>query len=469
MSVPSSFNNSGSYFEAVSQFFSTYSWIYCTSNANCLLSIDSMPLDFKSYFLSISNKKLNLFPLIQENVDDCPSSLTSFRKELDILTPKNIENSVHSPHAKVAQKARNQKGISAKKMLEIRKLSKHVSDHCGETQVVVDLGAGLGYLSQALYELNPNYLILGLESVKSRVEKARQRCVRYLPPAAINSVVYQQHFINADSSSYINALASDLAMNNGCSEVMKISIVGLHACADLSINAMLLFLKMSKVQCLHIMPCCYHKLELRAIINGVSDHIINFPLSSALRNSIKIINQNLCLNTPFLRLACQQTSSHWDRDRTVEAHEEHGYQMYMRGLAEAVLNTSEIVKPIKNISSTPKYPITMFDLRSRFQLFSKESDVSIEWNSSHEEKFVELSLKYPDTQGPRLAEALTCLQTSMQKLCENVVLLDRLCYLEEMAARRKIPIEAQYKTLLDEKISPRCQVLVAKKIRVKTF
>ncbi|KAH8286809.1 hypothetical protein KR054_011086 [Drosophila jambulina] len=463
MSIPSSFNNTGTYLESVSKFLSTYSWIYRTSNANCLLSIDTMPLDFKSYFLNISNEKLNLFPLLQENLGDCPYSLISFRQELDNLTPRNIDDSVYRSHCKVAQRTRNQKGISEKKLLEIKQFSKHINDHCAETQVLVDLGAGLGYLSQALYELKPSYLIVGLEADKSRVDKARQRCVSYMPPAAIKSVIYQQHFINADSNSYIDALASELAKNNGCSEVRTISIIGLHACADLSINAMLLFLKMSKVQCLHIMPCCYHKLELRANIHGVSENLTNFPLSSALRKSIETINQNLFLNRPFLRLACQQTNSHWDRERTVDAHEEHGYRMYTRALAEAILHTTEIVKPKKNISSTPKYPITMFVLRSRFQLLSKESGVSLEWNSTHEAKFLELNLKHPDTQGPRLAEALTCLQTSIQKLCENVVLLDRLCYLEEMAARQKIPIKAQYNTLLDEKISPRCQVLVAEK------
>ncbi|KAH8234536.1 hypothetical protein KR032_009135 [Drosophila birchii] len=460
MSVPSSFTNSQTYLDAVSKFLNTYSWIYRTSNANCLLSIDSMPLDFKSYFLSISNKNLNVFPRIHENLDDCPPSLISFRQELDILIPKNEEDSVYS--SKVDQKARNQNGISAKKMLEIKQLSKHVNDHCKDSHVLVDMGAGLGYLSQALYEIKPNCLILGLEADKSRVDKARQRCVSYLPPAAIKSVIYQQHFITADSSSYINALVSELVIKNGNSDELRISIIGLHACGDLSINAMLLFLKMSNVQCLHIMPCCYHKLELRAH-NGVSDHITNFPLSSALRNSIETINQNLFLNRPFLRLACQQASSHWDCDRTVESHAEHGYRMYMRALAEAVLHTGEIVKLKKNISSTPKYPITMFEIRSRFQLFSKESGMSMEWNSSHEAKFVELGIKYPDTQGPRLAEALTCLQTSIQKLCENVVLLDRLCYLEEIAASQKIPIKAKYNTLLDEKISPRCRVLVAEK------
>ncbi|KAH8351249.1 hypothetical protein KR059_012446 [Drosophila kikkawai] len=466
MSIPSSFNNSETYLEAASKFLSTYSWIYRTSNTNCLLSIESMPLDLKDYFLSISNEKLNLVPLLQENLGDCPLSLISFRQELNILTPKQIED-VNNSNCKVTQKAKNQKGISAKKMLEIKNLSQHVNDHCAESQVLVDLGAGLGYLSQALFDLKPNYLILGLEADKSRVEKARQRRLSYLPPDAIKSVIYQQHFVNADSSPYINALTTELAKNNGFSEVVTISIIGLHACADLSINAMLLFLKMPKVRCLHIMPCCYHKLELRSHGNGVRDHITNFPLSKALHKSIQKTNQNLFLNRPFLRLACQQTSSHWDRDCTAEAHEEHGYRMYMRALAEAVLNTTEIVKPKKNISFTPKYPITMFKLRSGFQVFSKESSESIEWNSTHEAKFLEFSLKYPNTQGPRLAEALTCLQTAIQKLCENVVLLDRLCYLEEMAASQNIPIKAQYKILLDEKISPRCQVLVAEKCGLK--
>lgn len=237
-----------------------------------------------------------------------------------------------------------------------------------------------------------------------------------MPPAATKSVIYQQHFINADSNTYINALASELAVSNGCLEVETISIIGLHACADLSINAMRLFLKMSQVRCLHIMPCCYHKLESTAHVDGDCDHILfaNFPLSAALRKSIKTTNKNAFLNRPFLRLACQQTSSHWEPDRTVDAHEENGYRMFMRALAEAVLHTTELLKPKKNISPVPKYPITFAQLKGRFQLFSKKSGVSMEWNSTHEAKFVELCLKYPDTQGPRLAEALTCLQTSMQ-------------------------------------------------------
>ncbi|XP_052854775.1 methyltransferase-like protein 25B isoform X2 [Drosophila gunungcola] len=461
MSMPSSFRDSETYFDTVIEFLCSYSWIYREANVACIPSINIMPLEFKKYFLEISNEKLNAFPYIHENISDYPSELCSFRQQLSILTPN-----LNSPKTfDVMRNNRNHKGLSTKKTQEIKQLAAHIHDHCANTQVLVDLGAGLGYLSHALYGLKPDCLILGLEADMARVEQARQRCLRCLPPDAINSIRYLQKFVSFDSGSYIDEQTSELARNNGSLDRKTISIIGLHACGDLSINAMHLFLKMPRVQCLHIMPCCYHKLE---VVNHGRDSdaksFTNFPLSAALGKSVKKSFKNPFLNRPFLRLACQRSTSNWWRDCTEGAHKEHGYRMYMRALAEAILNSTEFVKPRKSRFPVASYPIDFFEIKRRFQLFSKESGASVEWQPSHENMFFEISTMYTDQEGSMLVEGLTCLQAAMQKLCENVVLFDRLCFLKEAAENQKLTVQVRYETLFDEKISPRCQVLFAEKL-----
>ncbi|KAH8372628.1 hypothetical protein KR009_001431 [Drosophila setifemur] len=466
MSVPSSFKNAETYFDAALEFLSTYSWIYREANTACLASINLMPDEFKNYFLRISNEKLNEFPFVLESIVECPPSLLTFCQNLANLTPKDGLGSLSGSPLNINKKPVNNKGISAKKMLEIKHLAAHIYAHCAKSQLMVDLGAGLGYLNQELYGLNPKYIILGLESDKSRVETARQRCRGWLPTSASKSVSYEQLFVNESSDAYIDARALELAKENDCIKLQTMSIIGLHACADLSINAMRLFLKMPRVRCLHIMPCCYHKMELQ--LNAWKDSdptlFINFPLSDTLHKSFESSVPKPVLNRPFLRLACQRTSARWVRDCTEDEHAKHGYQMYMRGVAEAVRSSEESVIPRKMAVPICTNPIDFCELKRRFQLHSNDTGGPVEWQISHEERFLDKSAKFIDNEGPRLAEALTCLQTAMQKLCENLVLLDRLCFLEEAAAKQKLRVKIRYEAIFDEKVSPRCHVLVAEKL-----
>ncbi|SPP75972.1 protein RRNAD1-like [Drosophila guanche] len=465
MSMPRKFDNPENYFESVVDFLSSYSWVYRRANTECLVSIDSMPQDFKNYFLAVSNEMLNEFPFFHENFDAFPASLLIFRKELARLTPEEtfenifLEATGRQPISKLR--------IPKKKQHEIKHFATHINANCLEAQIVVDLGSGLGYLSQALYELNKNYLILGLEADKTRVETARNRCRQCLPPAATKSISYEQKFVDANSGVYIDKHSLELAKNNGCLEVKNMSIIGLHACADLSINAMRLFLKMDRVKSIHIIPCCYHKLALQFDCGGTDNtdqnNFVNFPLSIALRKAVNACKRELYLNRPFLRLACQQTRARWRRT-SCEEHAEHGCRMYMRALADSVRYSNELVKPRKRSLPDHENHSSFWELVKRFQLFSKNTGTPMEWQPIHRERFQEISEKYTDRQGPRLAEGLQCMQTAMQKLCENVILFDRLCYLQEAAAEHKVHVRVRYEQLLDEKVSPRCHVLVAEKL-----
>ncbi|KAH8272032.1 hypothetical protein KR018_007032 [Drosophila ironensis] len=461
MSIPKHFSNADTYFDAVLDFLCSYSWIYREPNTSFIASIDLMPLDFKKYFLQISTDDINVFPLLNEKLVDCPPSVLSFRQKIEKLTPI-ILRILPNSNLSLIKKSKYIKGVAAKKMLEVSHLAKHIHAHCGSSStLVIDLGAGLGYLSQALHDINSNYLILGFESNSARVEKARQRCHQNF-----KAIGFQQQFVDENSIDFINSEALKHGQINGFSEVNTMSIIGLHACADLSINAMRLFLKMPKVRCIHIMPCCYHKLELQTHNRDKDDFMLfaNFPLSNALQKSIEWRILKPILNRPFLRLACQRTKAHWGEDKTVRERMKHGYRMFMRAAAEAIRDSNETVKPKRNIRQMESHSIDFCELKRMYQLQLKETGAHVKWQNSHEEKFLKIITKFPDKEGPYLAVAFTCLQTALQKLCENIVLLDRLCFLEEEAAKQKLSISTRYEAIFDELVSPRCHVLVAEKL-----
>lgn len=58
----------------------------------------------------------------------------------------------------------------------------------------------------------------------------------------------------------------------------------------------------------------------------------------------------------------------------------------------------------------------------------------------------------------RLLELLDSLQSSIQGLCENVVLLDRVVFLREQG------VDCRAYRVTDDRISPRCYALVANKL-----
>lgn len=85
----------------------------------------------------------------------------------------------------------------------------------------------------------------------------------------------------------------------------KLGIIGLHACADLSVTILQTFFKLDFVDFVAIMPCCYHRLELDDCEHSAAERFVNFPSSNSLKCLYEAVQGHRFLRRPFLRLACQ--------------------------------------------------------------------------------------------------------------------------------------------------------------------
>lgn len=337
------------------------------------------------------------------------------------------------------------KKMSPKKKYEIENMSLVVNGICkNETTQFIDFGSGLGYLSQYLYD-QFGYEVLGLDGSSSLVTNAQRRQEEYFPQS-IGKVKYLQHFINESSNEFISN-------NYGCKDE-NLAIIGLHGCGDLTVTAMKLFFQIDNVKQLIFMPCCYHKMSN---IDEAPTEFNNFPLSEKLKS--KLENYSCFLSRSFLRLAGQQSPTKW-REMDVEEHWIHGKNMFERALAEAMLCKNETLKRINNTCILERR-VKFKDITSKYILTNNQTHSTIEWTEKHREKFEKLRLDHVN--GEEQSEYLFCLQTMIQKLCENLVVIDRINYMQEQAQKLNLKIEIKVKKLSNDKLSPRCLIFIAEK------
>uniref|UniRef100_A0A0K8WHJ7 Uncharacterized protein C12orf26 n=1 Tax=Bactrocera latifrons TaxID=174628 RepID=A0A0K8WHJ7_BACLA len=469
MALPEGFHSSLDYFRATVAFLCDHSWIYITPNTRFIKAglLEKIPSDYINYFLQLRSSKLNIFPFLHEyesfNLGIDSIALQTFRSVLRGLIPKEVHDTKDiSNKLEGFPKCRLRK-MSVKKQHEIIQLTKAIQTHCNDVHLLIDFGAGLGYLSEALCSINKTWRILGIEADMCRVMSARKRLRQHIPEMS-ERVTYVEQFIEPTAG---NAIKYHI-LRSGLTGLNKWAIIGLHACADLSVTSIKLFFEMTEVKHLVIMPCCYHKLK-----ETTSGQFLNFPLSTALKSAVTEgdINVLSYFNRPFLRLACQETISRW-RHCSEEEHVAHGEQMFWRAVADAIINDeTEVIATIPK-SQRPNNDWSEMrsfsTFRQMYKVRSKAADaqflVADMWNNEHEDKFKKVVEKYAEV-GPKLAEALTCLQTTIQKLCENIVLYDRVCYMNEYAeTQTNLKIKVKYHKILDEKLSPRCFALIAEKL-----
>lgn len=197
-------------------------------------------------------------------------------------------------------------------------------------------------MSQYLHQEH-GYRILGLESDESRVATALSRQNKFYPESKAH-VKYTPHFVTEDSTKFI---LDSVRAAFDCTDT-SIGLIGLHACADLTITAIKLVCCQNNTAGLHInrvviMPCCYHKMSL---IN--ENEFANFPLSVTLcrafnddqswtRNGAPSGNSSHAFGRPFLRLACQQSARNWQK-MTEFKHLRHGREMFGRALVDTLLS-----------------------------------------------------------------------------------------------------------------------------------
>lgn len=429
------------YLRSATSFLHSIKWIFCTLNTQYLS--ENVIIENREFVESLAQIDLSNFPELESPLSHHPECLQRLIEQVNKfkIAFDTISTELTSPPIKK---------LSRKKQYEIENVSKVIDSVCrGKVTQLVDCGSGLGYLGSFLFD-EFGYSTLGLEGCSDNVEKAEGRQKRF-HPKSLGKVKHVRHFITLSSADFILDQLGDYSG--------PLAIFGLHGCGDLTVTAINLFLDMDRVKSLIFMPCCYHKMTPTPADHNEFNF---FPLSSELKTVLK--EYPPFLNRPFLRLAGQQSPAKW-KEMSEQEHWLHGKNMFERALAEALLADDETIKRINNINFLENR-VTMDDIVMKYQLIDKSSGNSKpnskQWTKFHFQKFLELREKYSD--GEEMSENLFCLQTTIQSNCENLVLIDRIRYIQEQGELRNLKLEISVKKLQNDKLTPRCLILIVEKL-----
>ncbi|XP_030766844.1 protein RRNAD1-like [Sitophilus oryzae] len=314
-----------------------------------------------------------------------------------------------------------------------------------------------GYLSHLLFQ-NFGHQVLGLEVCKKFIDQA-YKTQENLYPSCKNNVIFSELFVQIDSEKTIESLIEKHFGKN-----RRICLTGLHACADLSVTVLKLFSKMECVKALSIMPCCYHRTEVKEEMPEKTI-FTNFPCSRTLKDIFERFEGETYLGTPFLRLACQDTYesflelSEKDLETKTQA-------LLFRAVLEFVAEDQNCtVKRLKRKSGKLTttdgglfFETHLNNLPSCHRLLAAPSSIP---RDIDEPFLMEMRRKWEEYHTnitKRLAVSVyIALQALIQSVCENVVLVDRI----EMV--REYGYSCRLKRITDSKLSPRCWALVAVK------
>ncbi|CAH1163545.1 unnamed protein product [Phaedon cochleariae] len=454
MTLPSSYKTTSEYFKDSLEFLKTYQWLYNCSNTDILVrnTFENFPSEWLDYFQNLTDEDLNKLSLKYVEVD-CPTSLKQFLEKVERLQP-NItvaqENDGYAfPH---------NSGLTEKKAHEILAMAPIVHELCKTNGLdfIIDVGSGLGYLSHHLNE-RYHYRVLGLECSKDHIALAYKNQEKFHPQSK-GEVMFIEHLINEDSAEVISRIAEQfIGSKKSC------CIIGLHACADLSITILDLFEKLDFASCLAIMPCCYHRIKLRGE-DGDKEYFRNFPLSEVLIDLFEEYEAHTFLKRPFLRLACQQSKGSFVA-MTEEEHNRHARNFMFRAILQEVAAQENCrVTRLKRKSSKSRHPdpdedfaayLTDLEHSHRLERDGPEKDHPHVNDERFRRKMLE---KWQEQKGNcRLVEVLTGMQASIQGVCENVVLLDRVEHLRRKGFRCRV------EKVTNDLVSPRCHALIASK------
>ncbi|XP_045461076.1 probable methyltransferase-like protein 25 [Harmonia axyridis] len=438
--------DSSKYFDEALAFLKEYMWIYNSPNTDILSRnvLDQIPHEWIVYFQKLSFSDLKDLSLGKKK-DDCPHSLVGFLDKIELLSTPRKRRYSESKQNELPKKG----GLSFKKQHEVISFAPLIADICDRvgTNQVIDIGAGLGYLSYLLAE-DHKCSVLAIEGCPQKMESALKYQLKYHKYSR-ERVTFYNHFITENSVNEINK-----SLNNTFSKEEAICMCGLHACADLSVTILDLFLEMDQVKSLVIMPCCYHRLGLRETVDE-REYFKGFPISEALKYYFEKYDASNFLKRPFLRLACQTTSTTF-QEMSDSQHEEHAKNFLMRGILqkaadEVGCNVSRLKRKSGKSLNESDFSFYLKNFCNNYKLIPKSSDAKgdldverriIEIWESNQDKLI-------------LMEALTALQTSLQSVCENILLQDKVQYLIENG------VNCYIEKVTDDNISPRCHALIA--------
>ncbi|QRV92519.1 methyltransferase domain protein [Ceratobasidium sp. AG-Ba] len=346
-------------------------------------------------------------------------SLASLLNDVSRLRlPRDIHSSLDTPSPPLM-------GMSPKKAHEIDKLCTLISRTFSDTKLIVDVGAGQGYLSRRLAELDPQARVLALDGDESQTEgaalrgqglsHARRQQARKDTGAATptkqveQAVTHRTLFITSDSlSRAVDEWIHDVETEGG----RDVLITGLHACGSLTPAVLKCFVDLAKAKtgtwrpsALALVGCCYN------LMHDPSD----FPLSQI--TSTTPTKLNLTPNHLQLAAQCpaQWTSTHAERERAALARR----KIVWRALLARLFSASG-VQPGTRLGRLPDRAYTSWE--TFVGVACGKMAVGVPPNESGEDTEGNLAFRL---------EMLHVLRALIGPVIESLIVVDRAVYLAE--------------------------------------
>ncbi|CAG9794132.1 unnamed protein product [Diatraea saccharalis] len=445
MSFPSSFESAEKYLDECTAFFKEFRYVFCHQNNEVLVKnvLDHINVcNFES--VDVFDKNFDITRLIQD--DDYLKRFfftwDRLQVHFDDVEEKDFDNDIEAP-------------VSPKKRYEVLNLVNEVVNICENynCDLLVDFGSGLGYIDQLIYDV-ADYKVLGLESNDSHYDSAQKRQKEYHTDSTSN-VKFLKHTVKEDSHLKIAEYLQEVFPDHG-----QFCVIGLHACADLTVEAMCNFLKMPDAKSLAVLPCCYHKMTK----DGANFKY--FPLSGNLKKIFEKHDAYSFTDVSFLRLAAHAGSEQRDLYEKV-------FSLLVRSILELYAhNNGLIIKRNKRKAVRMKgkkdFETYIQDaVNTGYSLIPKPNPADIQQETCKNDEIVngfnmdELRrLWWKISQGPLFKKAgiYILMQEYMQPIVENFILLDRLLFLKENGIEK-----CWYKKIFNQIVSPRCLALIAVK------
>lgn len=315
-------------------------WIDCLRNESGenLLQIpsgvvqDNWPASLKQFILTLRS-----LALPREQAD-----LKKVFPELEVTSLNNVLT----------------QGMNRKKKHEIEALASIVSSVAQdtETNTIIDVGAGQGYLSQVLsFQYQLSVIAIDASSHHGRITDARAERIKkhyaanmrkscagerdLTVPKTVTCRVLStdmlKAFTNSNDAERQSLIHQDVAAGKhpleGFSEselpsssyadpVSSLLLTGLHACGDLSVTMLRTFLECKEVKAVVSIGCCYNLLSEEGVEK--TDSQCGFPMSKGVKSA------GLLLGKSSRDLACQ-SADRWrsmGKDAGLENFELHAFR-----------------------------------------------------------------------------------------------------------------------------------------------
>ncbi|KAJ0748507.1 putative Methyltransferase domain-containing protein [Helianthus annuus] len=381
-------------------------------------------------------------------------------------------------------------GMNPKKRHEIEALAAVVGSVARdvETNTIIDLGAGQGYLSQVLsFEYQLSVIAIDASSHHGRVTHERAERIKKHYEAKLRKSSLGGKGVTIPRTVTCRVLSSDMlttllnskdgderGQNQSINDTCPLLLTGLHACGDLSVTMLRAFLESKEVKAVVSIGCCYNLLS-----EEEDNALCGFPISRGVKSTGVHLGRN------SRDLACQ-SADRWkvmEKDASLHNFELHAFRaafqlLLSRYFPETLSGSPTIGRQGKTLrrqqqnsrmnglatdgcSCKPDSTSGKdehVDTCSLFEKFSKSGLHRLNLNQPHDVDFAGIWKEAEPF--VEVIGAYWSLRAALGPVLETLILLDRLLFLQEQGDS----VEAVMVPIFNPNISPRNVALIAKKI-----